>query len=661
MNQLKTTGANDLNNHARPNNPQRSRFDLSKITNITLEPGMIVPIDLFEVLPGDDIDISNEMILDTLPMVAPSLTQYKVLVHWYYMKARDCWKGFKTFWTRGRSGDVKLTVPTIDADLKLGTIENFEGHGEMSIWPRGYHSLKGYLTGFPDSRSGIPTEDSTASQMILKQYLPYCGIPEDTGDYRTAYLAVSETGHKHLGAGTDQAKINAMPFVMYQSIVKNNYVNENLLQDNTALFPEEGDDDWILPYNATTVNFIGRGETNNTDWNNGQPSDEDDWKFDYTGVYHNDDTRVRLDLLRYAMFDNDYFTNGLPWLQRGKLEETDGAMIDLDISGIEIGLKENATGIARGSVTSNYQGDTGHYTTKADTGVVLYNQGEGINTVVTGILSTQLGLQNIVNQFETKGNAKSILTTNALREMIAMQVWMERNARVDGSYNRMIYQHWMEDPNSEEHKPLYIGGTADYINFATVVQNSESTNESPLGTTAGFGNAHGGNKAGSFRANDFGYVMGIMIIKPNTTYEQGLEHFWKHENVFDKMVQPEFQGLSPEPIYNDEIYIQNDNSENNGLFCYQERYQYLKQRMNQNKGLFTAAPEKDRLFSAYTQARWLDSKPLFNYQFLCMSPENMRRDMLAYPNYPMFRCQFASKIFVTRKLAYTSVPETFGF
>ena len=150
MNQLKTAGASDLNNHARPNNPKRSRFDLSKITNITLEPGMIVPIDLFEVLPGDDIDISNEMILDTLPMIAPSLTQYKVLVHWYYMKARDCWKGFKTFWTRGRSGNINLTIPKINTSLviKNDTIEIPTENGNVEFTgyykAKGYHSLQGY-------------------------------------------------------------------------------------------------------------------------------------------------------------------------------------------------------------------------------------------------------------------------------------------------------------------------------------------------------------------------------------------------------------------------------------------------------------------------------------------------------------------------------------
>lgn len=634
MQQVKTPGATDLQDHARPHKPERSRFDLSKITNFTAEPGMIIPVDLFEVLPGDDIDIDTEMILDTLPMVAPSLTKYKILVHWYYMKARDCWKGFKTFWTRGRTGNVNLTIPKIDTDLIIKKLEDWNGKGECSIHPRGYHSLLNYMTGFPDSLSGCPTTEATAENMILRQYLPYVIIPETQGDYRTAYLNAAQTKYPHLTSGADEAKINAMPFVMYQSIVKNNYINENLLQNNKALFPEEGDDDWILPYNATTVNFIGRGETDNTDWNIGNPNDPEDWQFDHTGVYHDDDTRVRLDLLRYATFDNDYFTNGLPWLQRGELEQMDMGKVDLDISGIEIGLKTGASGISTGSVTAPYNNEK--LTVKADNGVVKYNQGEPINTNVTAYLEARIGLQSMVNQLETKGKAKTVLTTNKLREMIAIQVWMERNARVDGSYNKMIYQHWLENPNSEEHKPIYIGGTADYINFATVVQNSESTSTNPLGSTAGFGNARGGNKAGSFRANDFGYIMGIMIIKPDTTYQQGLEHFWKHESVFDKMVQPEFQGLSPEPIYNDEIFISYDETQNRGLFCYQERYQYLKQRMNMNKGMFTAAPEKDRLFSAYTQARWFTELPTFNYQFLVMSPQNIRRDMLAYPNYPMF-------------------------
>lgn len=646
MQQINTQGAINLQDHARPNKPQKSRFNISRTTNLTAEPGMIIPVDLFPVLPGDDLDIETEMMMDTLPLAAPSLTRYKVTVHWYYMKARDTWKGFKTFWTRGRTGKVTdKVVPTIE-DLQSSKkgiqIEGYDNH-TFDIYPRGYHSLISYMTGQPGGRNGVPTEDSTAEQMIFKNFLPYTQIPVETDNYRQKYMEQSKTPQPFING------LNAMPFVMYQSIVKNNYINENLLQENQALFPEEGDDDWILPYNATTVNFIGRGEANNDGWNRGQPNNPDDWKFDWTGVYHNDDTRVRLDLLRYAMFDDDYFTSGLPWLQRGQAKT-----LDVDVSGIDITTNLQEPYEIDYAVTGREEGES--IGIRAANGKI---QSAITQTDYTGKIL--LNGKSIADTLKAEGQGQTTITTNALREMIALQVWMERNARVNGSYNMMTYQHWLVNPESEEHKPIYFGGSVDYVQFTNVIQNSESTENAPLGTTAGFGTAGGSSKVGHIYCKDYGYVMGILIIRQNTQYIQGLEHFWKHEQVFEQMVQPEFQGLSPEPIYNDEIYITDNENENKGLFCYQERYQYLKQRTNVNRGMFTAAPTKDRLFSAYTQARWFESKPTFSYQFLVMSPDNVRRDMLAYPNYPMFRIQFATKAYVTRELAYASEPNTFGF
>lgn len=656
MKQVTTQGAQALNEHARPNKPQRSRFDISRITNLTADAGMIIPIDVFPVLPGDDLDIDTEMILDTLPLTAPSLTKYKATVHWYYMKARDTWKGFKTFWTRGRTGNIEKTVPRIKVNHKSGeaTLKYAGVEKSSNIYPSGFHSLTAYLTGHPTSKSGVPAEANT---LIKKEYLPYTAKPKTTD---STWEALINTGHKDLENGDDE--INAMPFVMYQSIVKNNYVNENLLQGNTALFPEEGDDDWILPYSAGVVNYIGRNETDNTNEN----LTSADWKFDYTGVYHNDDTRVRLDLLRYAMFDDDYFTQGLPWLQRG-----DTPPLDADITGIAVNttLTPNRNDIRAEAYANNEFKGQYYPIASYDSSAELYRLGlaGGGNWQIENepTVDFRIDLEKLAQRLTVAstitGQGQVQITTNALREMIAMQVWQERNARVDGSYNAMTFQHWLINPESEEHRPIYIGGSADYISFTNVIQNSESTAESPLGTTAGFGSLAGRSRVGHLKAKDYGYVMGILIIKPNTTYEQGFEHFWRHERVFEEMIQPEFQGLSPEPIYNDEIYVSGDKDEDRGLFCYQERYSYLKQRLNCNRGLFTASEENDKLFTAYTQARWFKSKPTFSYQFLVMSPENMRRDFLAYPYYPMFRIQFATKAYVTRELAYMSEPNTFGF
>lgn len=663
MNQVKTQGATTPNEHARPNKPQRSRFDLSRITNITLEPGMIVPIDCFPVLPGDDLDIDSEMILDTLPLAAPSLTKYKATVHWYYMKARDCWKGFKTFWTRGRTGNVEKTVPRIKVNHKSGE-DTFKYAGtskSSNIYPSGFHSLKAFLTGQPGEYSGVPADSNS---LIKKEYLPYVTRPKNgDNDWNT----LTATGHAELATGDDE--INALPFVMYQSIVKNNYVNENLLQGNTALFPEEGDDDWILPYNATVTNYIGRDENDNT----GENLASDDWKFRYDGIYTNSDTRVRLDLLRYAMFDDDYFTTGLPWLQRGNVPK-----IDMDITGITVNTALSGSGNVIGIGTRfgpnnihDVHAIVTHDETESRDFIHLsyfqpYLQWAPQNTpegeyTLNPVTEANKIAEKLTATSTVTGQGQVELTTNALREMLAMQVWQERNARVDGSYNAMTFQHWLINPESEEHKPIYIGGSADYIQFTNVIQNSESTENSPLGTTAGFGSLAGKSNVGHIRVKDYGYVMAILIIRQNTTYEQGFEHFWRHERVFEEMIQPEFQGLSPEPIYNDEIYVSGNKDTDRGLFCYQERYSYLKQRLNCNRGLFSASEDNDKLFTAYTQARWFTSKPTFSYQFLVMSPDNVRRDSLAYQYYPMFRLQFATKAYVTRELAYMSEPNTFGF
>lgn len=661
-----------LFNHSRPNNPKTSDFDYSAQNNFTADVGMIIPFDYFPTLPGEDIDIDFEMILDTLPLVLPSITQYKVVTHWYYMKRRDLWKGWKTFSTKGRTGNIEKLIPRLDRNLPFSIPEKVSDYGNLyglsypyidspdslpskdwfddyvltdgnlKCYADGYHSLASFL-GCPPYRNGV-IRKSGDFKVTFGHYLPYSFVQDGPIGGRDAVSTVvlgaddltSElTGHNFY------RYVNALPFAMYQSIVKNNYVNQNLLQDNLALFPEQGDDDWILPYNASHdgINYIGKGEEKNADVNDDNTS--------ASGVYRSTDKRVRLDCLRYAQYQEDYFTTGLPWLQRGEAETLNSEFsLDDLVSTFDFSDSVHGSDVGSDSNTAVYvdRNDSQFLTSSmADNHLIL----EALNKGKLSALS---------------GTLQSSITANQLRELIAVSVWQERNARVNGSYNSMIYQHWLTNPHSEEHKPVYIGGTVDFISFTSVLQTSESTESSPLASQGGLGRSNGQSRVGHIRSDDYGYVMGIMIIYPTTTYSQGISHDLSCENIFDDFVQPEFEGLSPQPILNKELFISDDDDVNDDLFAYQERYIYLKVRQNQNKGMFYASPEKDRLFSAMTQSRWFDTTPQLSYQFLCMSPDNVRRDWLAYPEYPAFRIQTASKVRINnRHLSYASQPETFGF
>ncbi len=654
MNQVKSNGANNtLFQHDRPNKPNRSKFDLSRVVNISGDAGMIIPFDCFPTLPDDQFYISQDCAIDTLPLVQASLTNYKITFHWYYMKARDAWKGFKTFITKGRSGNIELFIPRVDLTIPYSKSLDF-GDGSLTsvkIVPVSHHSLSSFL-GVPPDISGWYQTDGT-DWTILSDYLPY------------SLLNISDnTGLKLYG------KPNALPFMMYQSIVKNNYVNQNLLQGNTALFPEEGDDDFLIPY---TVGDNGDGIINFLKSNS--KSLPVGGKVNYTGVYSNDETDVDLRLLRYAMFDDDYFTTALPWLQRGNVR-TMPLSGNAVFSDVPVSLDYQGTGDA-GFITGNVYVNTDSdndkqaypiFTVNPDGSSSISSGYNNYGSVQTGQLQAYLSAYQIANNLTVNtshlngtNTVNLSITANQLRELLAYSVWQERNARVDGSYNKMIYQHWAQNPNSEEHLPQYIGGTACYMNFSTIVQNSQTTKDSALGSTAGYGSASGSSDICSFHCPDYGYIMGIMIIRPNTFYQQGVERFLSCENTFSDFVQPEFEGLSPQPILNKELYVSSNPSDNEDMFAYQERNTTYKVRQNVNRGLFQVSPEKDILFSAFTQARWFSSKPVFSYQFCVMSPDNIRRDWLAYPKYPAFRAQIASKVIAVRSLSYSSQPNTFGF
>lgn len=641
MNQLSPVlGASDTRfNHSRPNNPDTSVFPYSRLSNLTADAGQIIPVDCFRCYPGDRITMGLAFSLDTLPLVQAPLTRYKVLFHAYYMKARDCWKGAKTSVTKGRSGNVQKTVPRIDLKLPCGTTSykvNPNGTAyTFDVLPLGKHSLSAFL-GIPSDVSGIYTDVTGSNNLVLTEgYKPYTYVPNDNSmpsATKTAYNNAIDEGFNLYRYP------NALPFVMYQSICRNNYCTPNLLQESEALFPEAGDDDWLLPYNATITNFLTEEDNTNAST----------FVYNYDGVYTKNDTAVRLDLLRYSLFDDDYFTTGLPWLQRGDVTSLDlHTLSDLPI--------DSSDAVATYSDTEN--NDT----------VGLWVGGSGTTSRQVYLNGTSIATSSLINAFNKfKVRAGSSigtdLTANKLRELIALSVWQERNARVDGSYNAMIYQHWRVNPHSEEHLPFYLGGTASYVSFNTILQTSESTASSPLGSTAGMASLSGaGQICNSVSIDDYGYCMIVMQIKPDTFYQQGVEYFLSRENTFEDYVFPEFQNLGPQPILNKEIFVADNDTDNEDLFAYQEPFTFAKVRYNINRGFFQVKPDKDRFFGSFTQARWFNSVPKLSYQFLCMCPDNMRRDWLAYPAYPAFRMQIASNVKLVRKLAYMSQPETFGF
>lgn len=603
--------SNDLFDNAITTDIQRSKFDLSRKNLFTADVGMIIPVDIIPTLPNDDFDISIRYMIDTMPLAVPPMNNYKVRTHWYYCRCSDLWRGFPTFATKGRNESIELTIPQVSGsftrDDEFASL--FGAPADANLNVSCPHSLLNMLGISPLKHNG------TAN----KNYLP-C-VPDSTALF---------TGFKNL------ASLSALPFMMYQKIYRDNYAPINFLQSNQVWYPNDLSDEWRISYDGSNVigtDLIPTDKHWFVPENSNITSSKND-KFHF--IPHIDDTSVDLLQLRYACFDEDIFTSAKPWLVRG---EESSANLDVSQASLD--------------VTNVFDSDSFEGTQYA----LAVKSNDKIG-VATGPNPAIVGSW-FVNAFKKASisNLSISLTANTLRSLVAVSLWQESNALVNGNYNSLIGVHFKNNPKYDTYEPVYIGGTSDYIQFSDVLQTSASS-ETPLGSQAGLGRLNSNGYVGRFHSTDYGFIMGVMIISPEVVYADGVEKFWTDKTQSD-LYFPEFANLGFQPILNERVFVSDNDNVNTNLFGYSTRYLEYKTRLNKVSGLLQLK-DTDLLFSAYAQSRYYPSAPSLSLQFVTMSPMNLRRDWLSYPNQPALKVQFASDITAIRPLPYQCQPSRLG-
>lgn len=671
----------------------RSKFDFGRLNCFTSDIGMIVPVDVFPTLPNEDIQLSCQYKIDWRPLIVPTLTSYKVKVHYYYCPNEYLWSGWETFISKGRSGNLILQVPKIKVSslcsntVKLSglTDPNFKT-ADGTYFPYTPQSLLSYMLG------SVPYSSTVNDNYVPDHYLPY-------GDSANTMTA---TGYKTVDT-------NALPFLMYQKIYRSNYLDPNLYDNGKAnspvWFPVDIDSShWRINYGGTniggtyneffvpdTISSIPSSPVANfVPFPNSETNTQDG------------DTAVNLTQLRYSMYTDDMFTTALPFLQRGTPVGIDfdvpGGQIDIDVTGGEVSIPYTPAGsvsIIVPKPTISFSGTSQAPTNSPISGTRLTGSGSKITSGAyfdsswnnatgsvsasinqgassasfTGSSSTLVGnVSGISGTAQIQGASLSI-TAQKLRDLIAVSVWQERNALTNGSYGQFIKVHYDKYPDNSFFEPIYIGGTTSVFNVSAVLQQSATTTNSenqfsPLGNPAGVGGSSNQQSIGTFHSNDFGFIMVLMTIIPDTTYVQTTEH-WQYDVNPDDYYMPEFERLSYQPITNKQLYVSGDSgtedSVDDNLFGYSNRYVYLKQRDSVARGMLSLPANLDAYYHSYVQSRVFSSTPKLTQQFVTCYPPNIDRSMLASPGEPAFICQFYSGVQKVSPMSYVSQPNTFGF
>lgn len=84
---------------------KRFKHSLSNYKLATFDMGQLVPVGLFEVLPGDSVQQASSCLLRCSPLLAPVMHPVIVRIHHWFVPHRLVWDGWEDFITGGPDGE----------------------------------------------------------------------------------------------------------------------------------------------------------------------------------------------------------------------------------------------------------------------------------------------------------------------------------------------------------------------------------------------------------------------------------------------------------------------------------------------------------------------------------------------------------------------------
>lgn len=608
---------------------KKSNFDENRKIITQAVPYALIPIDTIFCLPNTEAYLNYDVqVTFRNPAVRKMLNGWRVYLHAYYNRCQDLWEGWNNFITKGRSGNISLKIPHIKTRI----------NGKSPFTPM---SLYNYL-GYPSE--AIPVKNTNGTPIPILDKTTGVKVADVTGN------DVKKTG---LADYTNE-EINALKAVMYQKLWRDKYSPKNLLQDNKHLFPDN-DDHFILSYNTdevAVINYEAEKESPGGDLND---------KTYYT--MDDPNKHVRIDCLRFRQFQGDRFTTASPFpeMTRGDIPNME---IELNIGDISKNLKidKAVTTIYNAGKTEKIEKKIFEGKNRAEwSNSVMTKNDSGSYVIIPTVQGNANPGQNVYLSGGTESNEtiKSNITLSKLRSLEVMSIFAERMARTNGDYNEMIKAQYGYNPKSNNREAIYIGGSFQDIVLNSIYQTSESTDKSALGQQVAQGISASYNKLGNFHADDYGFIMVVMSIVPDTIYTTGLSKL-DTALTFEEQYFPIMNNLNAEPILNKELFVSGNKEKDNDLWGYAERFSEYKSRRNHVSGFSELPNTIDEYDSALVMARRFNSTPEYNADFVTGYPENYSLDGFTSKDEPPFDVAIRQDVNIMYPMPYVTIPQGLG-
>lgn len=565
--------SNIMGLHGLKNKTSKNSFDLSHRNLFTAKVGELIPCSVFELNPGDTINLDTSYFTRTAPLDSAAYTRLRENVQFFFVPYSQLWKYFD-------SQVMNMTSTPNGADISrvaTGLTSNSKITTQMPFVQ--YKALHEELTAL--ANAGI---DSLVTHNYIKDNL------FNNGEYRWAcsakllqMLGYGNFPEQNFSVSKGQSKYTLDTFGHSDS-TPSNFFNINLSIFRLLAYHKVCNDHYTYrqwqPYNAylCNVDYLVPDKSGSLDISSLLP-----WKNNLSGK----DNLTLLDM-RFSNLPLDYFNGVLPTPQFGS-----DSVVNLNL------------GSASGSATiSGITGtDVGRWS-QANGNLIPAQQAVLGSRSVDGSLSVFPNEQNQVVKHTHSFSGTSAISTElsgnlsilAMRQATAMQKYKEIQLANDSDFVSQIEAHFGITPKHSDTVSYFLGGASSMIDINPQVNsNLADWSQSNALKAAPIGQGHGKIK---FTADTYGIVLGIYRCVPVLDYAHvGVDRTLLKTDASDFVI-PELDSVGMQQSVVGEICMPSYHDGDNGIsstgtihrptdsFGYAPRYAEYKTSYDRYNGEF---------------------------------------------------------------------------
>lgn len=628
--------SNVMGLHGLKNKTSKNSFDLSHRNLFTAKVGELIPCSVFELNPGDTINLDTSYFTRTAPLDSAAYTRLRENVQFFFVPYSQLWKYFDSqvmnMTSTPNGADISRVATGLTSNSKITTQMPFVQykalHEELTNQANAGIDSLGTTSGLNKSLLNNGEYRWSCSAKLL-QLLGYGNFPEQN------FNISKGQSHYELDSFNLGPDLPSFP---------SNFYNLNLSIFRLLAYHKVCNDHYTYrqwqPYNAylCNVDYLVPDKSGSLDISSLLP-----WKNNLSGK----DNLTLLDM-RFSNLPLDYFNGVLPTPQFGS-----ESVVNLSLG--------NASGTA--SINGTTSSDDGRWSGDSVSAQDPIQVGYYLNYVDA---KTTDGLKKFTHNHSISGTANintalsGQLSIAALRQATALQKYKEIQLANDSDFVSQIEAHFGVTPKHSDTVSYFLGGSSSMIDINPQVNsNLADWSQSNAIKAAPLGQGHGKIK---FTADTYGIVLGIYRCVPVLDYAHvGVDRTLLKTDASDFVI-PELDSIGMQQSILGEIMMPSYHDGSVGLiagqghyvrptdsFGYAPRYSEYKTSFDRFNGEF-----------CYSLSNWvtgLDLKRLFNMTYGQISSNDFSKILAP----ELFNCRpdLVKSIFLNQKTLLTSDDNLF--